>query len=244
MLQPSAHQIVARQPASPANTPDKAKTVFHPGVMHNHQPSGRWADVQKDPQSPGVIGTACAHLSPESVLHAAAVRALYDKPIAHQHLNWFRRGRGAEFNENANLELMLRTDAGVQAKIRKNFEASRTSGFLYTHITVTQDDYADEDFQFAFGEIDRLDFEVDFDAGTFHAWFQDRYEWHPVYPFYQRMEGDYLRDTNCVHAAAVELKSSGAADYWMKGEATLPLKAILSSVARKDPLRDPPLPGL
>ena len=34
------------------------------------------------------------------------------------------------------------------------------------------------------------------------------------------------RDTNCVHAALVELKSGGAADYWMKGEARVPLSLI------------------
>lgn len=34
------------------------------------------------------------------------------------------------------------------------------------------------------------------------------------------------RDTNCVHAALVELRSSGAADVWMKGEATVPLSVI------------------
>jgi hypothetical protein len=29
------------------------------------------------------------------------------------------------------------------------------------------------------------------------------------------------------HAAFVELKSSGAKDYWMKGEATVPLSVIV-----------------
>ena len=33
----------------------------------------------------------------------------------------------------------------------------------------------------------------------------------------------HVRDTNCVHAALVELKSQGAADFWMIGEATFPL---------------------
>ena len=32
-----------------------------------------------------------------------------------------------------------------------------------------------------------------------------------------------LRETNCVHAALVELQTTGASDFWMKGEATVPL---------------------
>ena len=30
-----------------------SSTVFHPGVNHAHSPSGRWADVQANPNSPG-----------------------------------------------------------------------------------------------------------------------------------------------------------------------------------------------
>jgi hypothetical protein len=90
------------------------------------------------------------------------------------------------------------------------------------------------DLRFAFGAIDRLDVEVDFDANTITAWFQDRYEWHPVYPgLYKKWSDDDARETNCVHAALVELQSSGAADYWMKGEATVPLSALSAGSAPK-----------
>ena len=76
-------------------------------------------------------------------------------------------------------------------------------------------------------EFSSFDFEMDFDAGTVHVWFQDRYEWHPFYPaLYPVKAGDVARPTNCLHAAMVELKSSGAADFWMKGEATVPLNVI------------------
>jgi hypothetical protein len=247
IVQQATHQVIARQPASTTKgtkAPVKSKTVFHPGVKHDHQPSGRWADVQKNPRSPGIIGWTCAHFDPEWVMRGAGTRALYDKPLASKHLAWFFQGGGADFVEDANLELMLRTDSGVQAKITKKIPTGRSSGTFADHVTITQDDYSDEDFQYSFGEIDRLDFEIDFNAGTLHAWFQDRYEWHPVYPFYQNMPGDYERDTNCIHAAAVELKSSGAKDYWMKGETTIPLKAIQSAASRKDGWRDPLiLPG-
>jgi len=84
------------------------------------------------------------------------------------------------------------------------------------------------------GAIDRLDYEADFGAGTFHAWFQDRYEWHPVYSgLYTRFDDDDVRPTNAVHAACVELKANdGAADYWMKGEATVALSELLSVTPR------------
>ena len=42
-----------------------------------------------------------------------------------------------------------------------------------------------------------------------------------------------MRETNCVHAALVELKSGGAADYWMKGEATIPLGDLAVPVKSK-----------
>lgn len=85
---------------------------------------------------------------------------------------------------------------------------------------------AGQDFLFAFGAIDRVDFEVDFSQDTLRVWFQDRYEWHPVYPFYDFQPGDGVRETNCLHAAMVELKTSGAADFWMKGQAEVALSLI------------------
>jgi hypothetical protein len=110
----------------------------------------------------------------------------------------------------------------------------QTTGTYTGHVEVTQQDYTDQDFRFAFGAIDRLDFKVDFDTKTIKVWFQDRYEWHPVGTGYELKPGDVARDTNCVHAAAVELKKDGARDYWMKGEATLPLDAINKTATRKD----------
>jgi hypothetical protein len=50
-----------------------------------------------------------------------------------------------------------------------------------------------------------------------------------VYPgLYSKFPDDVARETNCVHAAAVELKSGTARDYWMVGEATIPIGVILS----------------
>ena len=140
-------------------------------------------------------------------------------------------------DESENIRAMLQRDSGIQAIIARQITQEtgatmdtwkRKTGIFASHLTIEQNDYSDRDFQYAFGAIDRLDFEVDFDAGTIHVWFQDRYEWHPVYPnLYTKFPDDIPRFNNCVHAALVELKRSGAADFWIKGEATLPLESVM-----------------
>ena len=236
----SGKPVVVLPPAAPS----AKTTVFTPGDMHNHQPSGRWGEIQDDPSSRMPFLTSVTKISdPAGVISAASMYSMRDKPIARAHLEWFvSKGAGRDFVEDKNLELMLKTDAKVQAKILSRLPKGQSSGTFSNHLDISQDDYDDEDFQYAFGAIDRLDFEVDFAAGTLHAWFMDRYEWHPYYPsIYPKMDGDYLRDTNAVHAAAVELKAGAARDFWMKGEVTIPLKAIQSTADKPiDPWDDPP----
>jgi len=222
----------ANKPAAPA--PPAPKTEFHPGVMHDHQPSGRWSEIQDDPRNKGFVGFACRHSNPHDTLSTASFAELTGKKIATEHLQWYASGRGAEFKEDDNLKLMLRTDAGVQKVLADMIPKDRTSGSYTGHVKLEQRDYKDADFKNSYGTIDRLDFTVDYDKQTIHVWFQDRYEWHPVYPGYKQFPDDFVRPTNCVHAAAVELKSQGARDYWMKGETTLPLAEIRSPAARKD----------
>jgi hypothetical protein len=230
----------------PPAPPSAKTTVFTRGDMHNHQPTGRWEEIQANPNSRLPFLTTVTKLgSPAEVITAASVYSMRDKPLAREHLQWFvSKGGGRDFVEDKNLELMLKTDAKVQAKILSQFPKGQSSGTFSSHLAITQDDYADEDFQYAFGEIDRLDLEVDFTAGSLHAWFMDRYEWHPYYPsIYPKQDGDYLRDTNAVHAAAVEMKAGAARDFWMKGEVTIPLKAIQSTADKPvDPWDDPPKP--
>jgi hypothetical protein len=208
-------------------------TVFHPGVNHGHSPSGRWADVQANPNSPGAsffLIRACKMMQPRALVDTAIVVKFRDKPIALQHLNWYlSTGKGADFVEDTNIAAMLRRDTGVQAAIAAQIPAGTSSGVVTGAFKLNQSDYVDQDFRFAFGAIDELDFEADFGAGTLHVWFQDRYEWHPFYPkLYTVFPDDGPRETNCVHAALVELKSSGAADFWMKGEATVPLSLVVT----------------
>ncbi len=203
-------------------------TTFHPGVNHGHTPSGKWATVQASPNSSWELDLLCPRMTPSQLVTAAKLKEFTDKPIALDHLNWYlSAGSGKDFNEDANIKLMLSSDAGVQAAIRALIPPGRTSGTFTTNLKIEQTDYANQDLRFAFGAIDQLDIEVDFSAGTLHGWFQDRYEWHPFYPgLYSVFPDDGARPTNCLHAALVELKSSGAADFWMKGEATVPLTAV------------------
>jgi hypothetical protein len=212
------------------------RVVFTPGVKHDHTPSGRWVDVQAAPNSGFFENRVCANSSPRTVVDLAIWAKFDDKPIAKKHLEWYlSAGKGADFVEDANLDSLLRSDVGVQAAIVAVLPSPWPSAGTFTgHVKIEQRDYVNQDFRFAFGAIDRLDFEVDWAAKTLHAWFQDRYEWHPVYSgLYTKYPDDDARDTNCVHAALVELQASGAADYWMRGEATVPLPTPASSAPKK-----------
>lgn len=228
--QPALQRQTAPPPVVPVST-----TVFHPGIIHSHTPSGRWADIQANPNSGFQEGLACRTFQPAGVVQAAIATQFSGKPIALAHLNWYlSAGGGADFNENSNIDLMLRTDTGVQGLIAALIPTPPPAGGTITRfLRVDQTDYTSQDLRFAFGSIDRLDFAVDFAAGTVHAWFQDRYEWHPFYPgIYTSFPDDSpARPTNCVHAALVELQSGTARDYWMKGEATVPLSLFLPAAA-------------
>ena len=230
-------------PLMAVTTPSTTRTtVFHPGVSHGHAPSGRWADVQANPNSSKELNLLCPHTSPTVLVGQAIGMPIFgkfhDKPIALEHLNWYlTNGMGRDFPENDNIEKMLKRDRGVQAAIWQRTPTDRTSGRYSRRFKLEQNDYADQDFRYAFGAIDILEFEVDFDSDTIHVWFQDRYEFHPVYPgLYVKFADDEVRPTNCLHAALVELKSSSARDFWMKGEATVPWSVIVNGagVPRRD----------
>ncbi len=203
-------------------------TVFTPGVNHGHLPCGRWYEVQENPDSAIHISALCKFSSPADMVDWAVRVEFRDKPLALQHLRWYTtHGGGREYVEDTHLARMLRSDRGVRQLISDHLRGrSSTAPFF---IKVEQSNYESQDLRYAFGAIDRLDLEVDQAAGTLHAWFQDRYEWHPYYPgLYRVMEDDEARrPTNCVHAALVELKTRGAADFWMKGECTVALSDVL-----------------
>lgn len=210
-----------------------AAPTFHPGIAHRHAPCGRWDLIQKDPNSSFVINRLAPSCKPFELVNWAIDEEFGDKPNGRKHLNWYLfAGGGKDFVEDALLDLALRQEVGLRRYLKSELAAHKTTGIVTGHVEVDQSVYGPDfgqDVRFAWGALDRLDFEADYSAGTFHAWFQDFYEWHPVYPkLYTRFSDDEVRPTNAVHAALVELKTDGAADFWMKGEATVPLSAILS----------------
>jgi hypothetical protein len=234
-------------------------TVFHPGVNHAHAPTGRWTDVQKSSgkqcsilrsralrsptKLPGIaeaiaVECACANLSPSNVARVVRNTIMRLLPLGRKHFDHYVGGSGADLR--VNLADILRRDRKFRAKLARNIRAHNVG-----HFKVNQSDYGVKDFQFAIGAIDRLDFEVDRRAGVVHVWFKDRYEWHPVGFGYKLLPGDGRRPSNCVHAAMVELKRSGAKDYWMIGDTTIPLSAVLGrGPVTSAPTRSPRTPTL
>lgn len=205
--------------------------IFHPGVNHGHTPSKRWADIQKNPNSPNApfgLETLCKWKEPEDLVWWAKWR-IWDDPLAQRHIDWYLTGTGADFNENAALKIVLENDNGVRSAIGRRLPSGQTSGIYTDNFKLEQKHYGLEDARNAWGAIDRLDFEANYDAGTLHVWFKDRYEWHPYYPGLYSAQADDspARGTNCLHAAFVEMKLKRAADFWMVGDATVPLKGFV-----------------
>jgi hypothetical protein len=123
-------------------------------------------------------------------------------------LNWYLRdGKGSDFVEDDNIKDWLKRDSGIRRRLKLEiFGSGRGNPRTEGHFSFPQVDYAQDadgqDFRFAFGRIDQVDFEVDLSQDTVRVWFQDRYEWHPFYPgLYSVKTGDKARVDNCVHAA-------------------------------------------
>jgi hypothetical protein len=232
--------------------------LFRPGVAHDHRPTGNWSAVQSDSRSrcsrqvrglmerirrgrrPGGslsqmgIDCVCAISSPRETLEAARLGTMTGQglTLASRHVDHYLGGTGADYTED--LYSVIVRDSGVRGKLTRAMNRRRRG-----HVRIAQGNYKVKDFQYAFGAIDRMDYRVDPTARQVHVWLMDRYEYHPVGFGYSRCPGDARRVTNCVHAAAVELKASGAADYWMIGETLIPLSLFRTSRAQSTP--EPPL---
>lgn len=156
-----------------------------------------------------VVECACGNLDPGAALEAARHETMLPGGRASQFLDHYLNGKGAKGADlQVDLRPLLLDDEGVRKRLASAMKVS-PRGCVF----VRQSDYDSHDWQFALGGIDRMDYEVDPTAQTVHLWFKDRYQWHPE---------DKTRPSNCVHIAAVELKSSGAADYWMIGDTVVP----------------------
>ncbi len=176
-------------------------------------------------------------LFPPGWLGDKAYGPFSDKPIALDHLKWFLKdGNGDPYKEDIFLRAMLLTDHGIISSIANDIKLqTKKDGKCGNTFKIEQMNYQSVDYQFAFGAIDWLSYSADFDAGTLDAWFLDRYEWHPYYKgMYPAADGKEYSDdmerrpTNILHAACVELKAEKARDFWMIGEATVPLDPFLA----------------
>jgi hypothetical protein len=205
-------------------------------VPHDHRPTGRWRELLSQIEQPtdtsagkALFALCATGAEPITFVNAAKMSEFRDKPIALRHLDWYLRdGRGQDFDEDEIIAGWVKADGGLRRKvvgiIARN-TAFRT-GFS-DFFSFDQTEYESQDHRFAFGTLDRIDIDVDWTARTVKLWFKDSYEWHPVCPgFYHKHPDDVVRETNSLHAALVELKSQGAADFWMIGEATLPMSAF------------------
>ncbi|TWT02002.1 hypothetical protein [Reyranella sp. CPCC 100927] len=206
---------------------------YHPSPLHNHKPCGKWAEIQKAPNSPGRpdLEWLCKKLDYPSFA-TAAIGKLVGPGLARArlHMQRYLGGTGRDMDQSDYLAKVLRQDKGVLTAIAENIPKGMKTGVFAGNFFLDQGAYAMEEARLAWGGIYRLDFEVNFTAGTLRVWFMDRYEWHPYYPgLYTLCKEDLEdgpRETNCVHAAFVEMKSRGAADYWMFGAATVPASLL------------------
>lgn len=220
--------------------------TFSPGTMHDHLPTGNWAEVQSHPNSSAPLNVLCVANTPIAVIAVTIKAEFGDKPKGKDHLAHYLARLGATYNEDINLWSLLYHDDHIRWKVAQKLPASPpASQWFATHLRIEQDDYQDDvisrDLLYSFGAIDRLDVLVDYKNLDLYAWFQDRYEWHPCNAMYKPTPTDECRPTNCLHAALVEMKPGGAqrgfaaADFWMKGQANLNLLLFTGLKGQPEP---------
>jgi hypothetical protein len=221
------------------------RDYFTKGVEHNHLPCNKWDKVKTHPNSSwvgsdyaeggdGLLLAIGAPIIGKMVRESESAEKLVGwvrdypfGPRARSHINWYMNGGGEDFDEDDNITEWLVQDSGIRERLAHKIKegiTSRQGNVIKGFFSFSQNQYdqTSDDFRESFGGIDRVDFAADLIGKTVKVWFQDRYEWHPNYPgLYSHFDDDAVRPTNGIHAAFVEMKSKGAADYWMKGEATV-----------------------
>lgn len=211
------------------------RTRYDPTDAHHHAPCrkpGCWENICRNPNNWPKTAAAltldvlsATRPSPRTVIDAAIRAEFADKPVALDHLRHYLKGNGANYSEDRHIDRWVRIDPLAREYISDFLLRNiRNSGVVRGTMFFDQLYYGDQDYRYAFGAIDKLDIEVDFFANSVKLWFMDCYEWHPMYEaYYSHCPNDEVRPTNFVHAASVQLKLEGASDFWMRGEATLPL---------------------
>jgi len=151
----------------------------------------------------GGVDCACAFGPPNVAAEAAKLLLAHAGPLAPAVYQHFLSGTGAEWT-HIDIADMLQRDAGVRQKIH-----SAMSGALTGTTRVEQSDYQVEDFCFAFGAIDCVQWVVKLpprtkrrDTTPVKIAMLDYYEFHPGRPGISQ----------CAHAACVELVARGSAN--------------------------------
>jgi len=204
-----------------------ARTTFIKRASNGRTPAGA-THGPADGRAPARNAKVRFSDAPREVVDWVLSSSRWDgKPLAKAHVEWYLRGQGRDFDESLHVCDWLVRDAGIRERIEQEIRSrtkNGTGGVVRGNSEFLQPAYKDDDFLNAWGAIDRVDLEADLIGGSLRVWFQDRYEWHPDYSgLYTRLGGDEVRGTNGIHAAMVEVKNEGAADYWMKGEYTVRL---------------------
>jgi hypothetical protein len=182
-------------------------------ILHGRMP-------HPDPRSS--VDCACAAGPPQVAAYAAMARVEAAGPLAGRLYAHFLGGSGSEMP--IEVADMIARDSGVRAKITQAMRSGRTTGTM----NLAQSNYAVEEFQFAYGEIDCVQWSVVPPVGR--HWrtngatrveisMLDYYEFHPGRPGISQ----------CAHAACVELVARGSAkNFWTRGAATVTLAALRS----------------
>jgi peptidoglycan hydrolase-like protein with peptidoglycan-binding domain len=220
------------------NVRDLRPDIFHKTDAHHHLPvqePGEWNKVCEEAEKDPDLGITLTQLakkkaSPETVVGFARL-ALFFKPMANKHFEHYLTGAGATVNEDENIKNWIKADSNARTVIAKRIREKRRNNESNVRVMFTfqQLMFSDEDAQFSFGAIDKLEAAADFVMGTVDVWFEDTYEWHPPYSQYKPRCPDIgtpgaKRDSNFGHAALVQMKARTAKDFQMRGRASFPMK--------------------
>ena len=214
---------------------DLDETWFEAGMeAHDHRPTKNWPDLLRVIEQPTDDATGkffsvlCKANAVPRLFATDAMLYLAPYPTAVKHIKWYlSEGHGADYIEDDNIRSWIEKDSNIRKAVatlvRKNMARQRYRfyfGWLPDEDT-GKTPYESMDHFNSFGHIDKLFVRFDVVAKTVSIAFKDIYEWHPVCPkYYKKFDDDVVRNTNSMHAAFVELKDAGAADFWMIGQAT------------------------
>ncbi len=114
------------------------------------------------------IECICGHSTPQEALNRARGGTMFPGGLASDHVDHYLTGGGADYQED--LRKVLLKDSGVRTKLAAAIKLAPRGC-----VSIEQRDYSEHDFKYAFGAIDRMDYQVN-SGGTVHVWFKDRYE--------------------------------------------------------------------